>query len=427
MLDERKGIWKSGKGRGRDRPKGRPARRRGARRGPPPPRRPAAPARPPDRVPAPDPGRARPPLRGAPPRPRRGAAPRPGRGLGGRDLLRPFRRGEGRRGPAAAAHRPGLRLALLRARRRRRPSRRAARGPRSRARSACCRAPCMGRCDMAPTAEVGHFHVDRATPEAVQAAIAAGPPPPDDPALRGPRRLPRGAAATPTLAALRGGEPRRRDEVAEALLAAGLRGLGGAGFPDRAQVDRGACPPRPALPRGQRRRGRARHLQGPLLSRAHPAPDARGPADRRLGGRGGARLHLPARRIPRGPRDPPPRDRRPGGGGPRRPRLRRAPPRRRRLHLRRGVRRWSSSIEGKRGLPRHRPPYVAEVGLFGRPTLVQNVETLHWVARICREGPGGARRPRAERPQGPAQLLGLRAGWRGPASTCCPRARRSAT
>lgn len=45
------------------------------------------------------------------------------------------------------------------------------------------------------------------------------------------------------------------------------------------------------------------------------------------------------------------------------------------------------SIEGKRGLPRHRPPYVAQVGLFGRPTLVHNVETLHWVARICREGP----------------------------------------
>ncbi|MEN8197864.1 MAG: SLBB domain-containing protein, partial [Pseudomonadota bacterium] len=44
------------------------------------------------------------------------------------------------------------------------------------------------------------------------------------------------------------------------------------------------------------------------------------------------------------------------------------------------------SIEGKRGLPRHRPPYVAQVGLFGRPTLVHNVETLHWVARICRDG-----------------------------------------
>jgi formate dehydrogenase len=45
------------------------------------------------------------------------------------------------------------------------------------------------------------------------------------------------------------------------------------------------------------------------------------------------------------------------------------------------------SIEGKRGLPRHRPPFVAQVGLFGRPTLVHNIETLHWIARICREGP----------------------------------------
>ena len=45
------------------------------------------------------------------------------------------------------------------------------------------------------------------------------------------------------------------------------------------------------------------------------------------------------------------------------------------------------SIEGKRGLPRHRPPYVAQVGIFGRPTLVHNIETLHWIARVCREGP----------------------------------------
>lgn len=44
------------------------------------------------------------------------------------------------------------------------------------------------------------------------------------------------------------------------------------------------------------------------------------------------------------------------------------------------------SIEGKRGLPRHRPPFVAQVGIFGRPTLVNNVETLHWVARVLREG-----------------------------------------
>jgi formate dehydrogenase len=45
------------------------------------------------------------------------------------------------------------------------------------------------------------------------------------------------------------------------------------------------------------------------------------------------------------------------------------------------------SIEGKRGLPRLRPPYVAEVGLFGRPTLEHNVETLHWVRELVEQGP----------------------------------------
>ncbi|MEM8801071.1 MAG: NAD(P)H-dependent oxidoreductase subunit E [Pseudomonadota bacterium] len=44
------------------------------------------------------------------------------------------------------------------------------------------------------------------------------------------------------------------------------------------------------------------------------------------------------------------------------------------------------SIEGKRGLPRHRPPYIAEVGLFGRPTLNNNVETLYWVPAILKKG-----------------------------------------
>ncbi len=45
------------------------------------------------------------------------------------------------------------------------------------------------------------------------------------------------------------------------------------------------------------------------------------------------------------------------------------------------------SIEGKRGLPRNRPPYIAEVGLFGRPTLNQNVETLWWIRDILEKGP----------------------------------------
>lgn len=45
------------------------------------------------------------------------------------------------------------------------------------------------------------------------------------------------------------------------------------------------------------------------------------------------------------------------------------------------------SIEGKRGMPRLRPPYVAEVGLFGHPTLEHNMETLHWVRDIIEKGP----------------------------------------
>ena len=44
------------------------------------------------------------------------------------------------------------------------------------------------------------------------------------------------------------------------------------------------------------------------------------------------------------------------------------------------------SIEGKRGYPRHRPPFVAQVGLFGRPTLVNNVETLYWIPEILERG-----------------------------------------
>jgi len=45
------------------------------------------------------------------------------------------------------------------------------------------------------------------------------------------------------------------------------------------------------------------------------------------------------------------------------------------------------SIEGKRGMPRLRPPYVAQVGLFGRPTLEHNFETLYWVRDILEKGP----------------------------------------
>jgi len=46
------------------------------------------------------------------------------------------------------------------------------------------------------------------------------------------------------------------------------------------------------------------------------------------------------------------------------------------------------SIEGRRGYPRHKPPFPTQVGLFGRPTLIHNVETLYWVRDILERGPG---------------------------------------
>jgi formate dehydrogenase len=64
------------------------------------------------------------------------------------------------------------------------------------------------------------------------------------------------------------------------------------------------------------------------------------------------------------------------------------------IHLRRGAGAYIcgeesamiESIEGKRGMPRLRPPYVAQVGLFNRPTLEHNMETLHWVREILEKG-----------------------------------------
>ena len=65
------------------------------------------------------------------------------------------------------------------------------------------------------------------------------------------------------------------------------------------------------------------------------------------------------------------------------------------IHLRRGAGAYIcgeesamiESIEGKRGLPRHKPPYPSQVGLFGRPTLTHNVETVYWMPEILTKGP----------------------------------------
>ena len=88
------------------------------------------------------------------------------------------------------------------------------------------------------------------------------------------------------------------------------------------------------------------------------------------------------------------------------------------IHLRRGAGAYIcgeessmiESIEGKRGEPRLRPPYVAQVGLFGRPTLEHNMETLHWVRAILENGPAWFAEQRAAWAQGTAVVFGERTG-----------------
>ena len=86
------------------------------------------------------------------------------------------------------------------------------------------------------------------------------------------------------------------------------------------------------------------------------------------------------------------------------------------LHLRRGAGAYIcgeessllESIEGKRGLPRHKPPYPFQVGLFGRPTLINNVETLYLVRDIVEKGTEWWTSARPQRAHGTSLLLGVR-------------------
>ena len=78
------------------------------------------------------------------------------------------------------------------------------------------------------------------------------------------------------------------------------------------------------------------------------------------------------------------------------------------------------SIEGKRGLPRHKPPFPTQVGLFGRPTLIHNVETLYWVRDIVEKGPEWFAAHGPQRPQGPAHASRSRAGCKDPGVKLAP-------
>ena len=246
------------------------------------------------------------------------------------------------------------------------------------------RAPCMGRCDTAPVAEVGHRHVDRAAAESVLAAAASGDTAPRLPDYEDYGAYVAEGAGYAVLDDCRAGR-RTVDQAVAALDAAGLRGLGGAGFPTGRKWSIVRSFPGPRLmavnadegepgtfkDRYYLERRPHRFLEGVLI--AAWAVEAETvyvylrdeyPAVREILRAEIARLEHAGRVGPH------------------------------RLELRRGAGAYIcgeessmlESIEGKRGLPRHRPPYVAEVGLFGRPTLVQNVETLYWTPEILARG-----------------------------------------
>ncbi|TMV12554.1 NAD(P)H-dependent oxidoreductase subunit E [Arenibacterium halophilum] len=245
------------------------------------------------------------------------------------------------------------------------------------------RAPCMGRCDTAPVLELGHAHIDHATPEKVQAAIAAGDTHahiPDYEALAA-YRADGGYAALEQLRSSGDWE-----QVQEAVLSSGLRGLGGAGFPSGKKwgfVRANAGPRYLAVNGDEGEPGtfkdrfyleRQPHLflEGMLI--AAWAVEAQ-TCFIYMRDEYPAVLSILRREIKAledaGLVDKGYIDLRRGAGA----------------YICGEESAMIESIEGKRGIPRHRPPFVAQVGIFDRPTLVHNVETLLWVARICREGP----------------------------------------
>jgi formate dehydrogenase beta subunit len=245
-------------------------------------------------------------------------------------------------------------------------------------------APCVGRCEQAPVAVVHQNPVPRATLESVQGEVRAGH------TLHKPEGYIDFDAyrAQGGYALLHDCMENRRDveSVLKIMEDSGLRGLGGAGFPagrkwrivraERAprlmavNIDEGE--PGTFKDRWYLERDPHRFLEGMLI--AAWAVDVAAIyiylRDEYHGCRALLEAEL-AKLAANPPISPLPK-----------------------IELRRGAGAYIcgeesamiESIEGKRGMPRLRPPYVAQVGLFGRPTLEHNFETLYWVRELLEKG-----------------------------------------
>jgi formate dehydrogenase len=257
-------------------------------------------------------------------------------------------------------------------------------------------APCIGRCETAPAAVVGQNPLPHATAEKVSALVRAkavkhpgvgGKHPHLD--IVSPHCIDYAAyleAGGYTVARSCIEGERSREDVIAAMESSGLRGLGGAGFPAGRKWKAVAAEPAPRLcainidegepgtfkDRWYLERDPHRFVEGALIAAWAVGIDEIYVylRDEYHGCRAILERELAALRA-----DPPCT----------------LPP----IHLRRGAGAYIcgeesamiESIEGKRGMPRLRPPYVAQVGLFDRPTLEHNMETLHWVRDILERGP----------------------------------------
>ena len=244
--------------------------------------------------------------------------------------------------------------------------------------------PCVGRCHAAPVAVVGQNPVDHAQPAAVRQALSDGATR-HTPAPYLALAAYRAAGGYALLKACADGSTSAESVIA-AMESSGLRGLGGAGFPAGRKWRIVRAEPAPRLmainidegepgtfkDRWYLERDPHRFLEGMLVA-AHIVGIAEIYVylrDEYAGCRAILEKELQALIA-----DPPC-----------------ALPS---IQLRRGAGAYIcgeesamiESIEGKRGMPRLRPPYVAQVGLFGRPTLEHNMETLYWVREIVERGP----------------------------------------
>jgi formate dehydrogenase len=245
------------------------------------------------------------------------------------------------------------------------------------------RAPCMGRCDVAPAVALGHKPLGLADVPKIKAAIAAGDTHPKMPDHEGlAEYIANGGYET--LKSLRASGD--WEAVQDQIHASGLRGLGGAGFPSGKKWGfvRANEGPRYLAVNGDE--GEPGTFKDRYYLERHPHIFLEG-------------MLIAAWAVEAETAFIYMRDEYPGilkalrqeiaaleEAGIVAPGF---------IDLRRGAGAYIcgeesamiESIEGKRGLPRHRPPYVAQVGIFNRPTLVHNIETLYWICKICREGP----------------------------------------